>query len=230
MATEINDHEQYFEWYLDELEAHGFIERYDREPETLLVVPPYIHQREKHLKKSENKIEDFALLSAMEYTYDYRIIWKDKAINIFTEIFDPEKPFKFGQPHFISHWMMLEGFHNLVSYVDVKPHFKAAQYNQGMSSFYTFPFIQKILLFTRSIYVNKVIPINSGRHGVNTCLFAKTFTPNRYLFTDKASMKRKIKFRTVTISSYHKRMQNIVEQYEENEKAKQGEVGQQKLL
>lgn len=229
-STETNGHEMYFEWYLDELESNGFIEGYDREPETILVIPPYIHERELHYIKKENKTEEFALIKSLEYTYDYRIIWSQKAQHIFMDVFDPDKPFLFGQPHFIAHWIEIDGFNELVSYVDVKPHFVAAQFNQGMSSYYTFPLIQKILMFMRSIYINKVTPINSGKHGVNTCLFAKTFTPNRFLFTDKASMKRKIKFRTVPLNSYVNRQKNIVEKYMDTEKAKKGETGQQSLL
>lgn len=210
----------YFEWYLDELESNGFIERYDRELETIMVIPPYIHQREKHLKKLPNKEEDFAFINALEYTYDYRIIWKEKALHIFTDIFDPDKPFIFGQPEFVSHYIEVDGFTQIVSYVDVKPHYMAAQYNSGMSSFYTFPIIQKILMFMRSIYINKAMPINSGKYGVNTCLFAKTFTPNRFLFTDKAQQQRSIKFRTVSISAYVKRQQRILEDYQKTEREK----------
>jgi hypothetical protein len=228
-STETNGHELYFEWYLQELESAGFITRYDREPETMLVIPPYIHSREKHFKAKQNEPEDFALIKALEYTYDYRIIWNaEKAIHIFTDVFDSDKPFRFGQPTFVSHWLEVDGFTELVSFVDVKPHFVAAQFSGAMSSFYTFPLIQKILMFTRSIYVNKAIPINSGKHGVNTCLFAKTFTPNRYLFTDKAAKKRTIKFRTVPLKSYVNRQENIIETYRDNEAKKGG--AQQSLL
>lgn len=219
-TTETNGIEMYFEWWLQELETEGYIESYQREPETVMVIPPYIHEREKHFKTKQNEAEEYALIKSLEYTYDYRIIWNPKSIHIFTDVFESDKPFRYGQPPFVSHWIKIGEFTELVSYVDVKPHFVAAQFNSGMSSFYTFPLIQKILMFTRSIYVNKAIPINSGKHGVNSCLFAKTFTPNRFLFTDKAAQQRKIRFRTVTLNAYVKRQQNIIETYSDIEKSK----------
>lgn len=219
-TTETNDIEMYFEWWLAELETAGFIESYSREAETMLIIPPYIHEREKHFKSKANTPEDFALIKSLEYTYDYRIIWNQKAIYVFTEVIEAGVPFRFGQPPFVSHWMQIDGFTELVSYVDVKPHFIAAQYNGAMSSFYTFPLIQKMLMFTRSIYINKAIPINTGKYGVNTCLFAKTFTPNRYLFTDKAAQQRKIRFKTVTLNAFVKRQHNIMEMYDEMETSK----------
>ena len=228
--TDVNDIEMYFEWWLQELETEGYITGYSREPETMLVIPPYIHKREKHFKTKANTPEDFALIKSLEYTYDYRIIWNTKSIHIFTDVFNPDLAFRYGQPSFISHWIDLDGFKELVSYVDVKPHFVAAQFSSGLSTFYTFPLIQKILMFTRSIYVNKAIPINSGKHGVNSCLFAQTFTPNRFLFTDKAAQQRKIRFRTVTLSAYVKRQVNIMETYADIENAKSGDNGQQSLL
>lgn len=225
-----SDAEVYFEWYLDELERNNYIEGYDREPQQIIVIPPYIHEREKHFIKKENTIEEFRFIDSLDYTYDYRIIWSERALHIFTDIFNENEPFRFGQPPFVSHWMEIDGFQQIVSYVDVKPHFTAAQHGGNLSSFYTFPIIQKILMLLRGLYINKITPINNGKFGVNTCLFAKTFTPNRYLFTDKAQQKRKIRFKTVAFDIYVKRQQNIIEQYNKTEASKRGDIGQQSLL
>ena len=51
-----------------------------------------------------------------------------------------------------------------------------------------------------NIIVNKVVPI-----GTSTCLFAKTFLPRRYRFTDKSGQLRKLK-------SYENSAKNL-EQY-----------------
>lgn len=208
--TEINPIEQYFEWYLEELIKYGYLKYFEREPETWLVLPSFAYGREKHFKVKENEVEDFNISQSITYTYDYRLIWEDKAKYIFMEPMTQDGHFIFGFPTFVSHYVEIMDETELVSYVDVKPHVSAAQFGGNLSSYYTFPFIQKILLHNSGVYVNKVTPVNQGKHGVNTCLFAKTFTPNRYQFTDKAQMKRNIKFKTRPITSYVKSQESIV--------------------
>lgn len=229
-STEENPGELYFTWYLDELKEYGFVKEYHREPETILVLPAYTHLREKHFKTKENESEMFNLLGEVTYTYDFRIIWNDSALNIFTEPFIKGKAFRFGQPTFISHYIKIEDNVELVSYVDVKPHNSAARFGGNLSSFYTFPFIQKFLMTNMNLYINKVIPKNQGKYGVNTCLFAKTFTPNRYKFTDKATMLRKIAWRVVPITTYVDKQHAIVNNLMKQEQKKNAKDNQQKLL
>lgn len=200
--TDINPIEMYFEWYLEELKQYGYVEYYDREPELIEVLPPFDHKREKHFKVKENTTEEFNMLQSVTYTYDYRIAWTEKAKYIFTEVYDPSGHFRFGMPTFVSHWIKLHGDYKMVSYIDVKPHISAAQFGGNVSSYYTFPFIQKFLMRTRGLFINKATPINQGKHGVSTCLFAKTFTPNRFLFTDAGQQLRKIRFVKRSISAY----------------------------
>jgi len=100
----------------------------------------------------------------------------------------------------------------LVSYVDVKPHFAAAAFGGGkMASYYTFPYIQKYLFMSQGLYINKIIPIHTGKHGRSTCLFATTFVPNRYLYTDKSGKFREIPYRKKSITSFTEQKQGIVD-------------------
>lgn len=229
--TKENPDEMYFTWYLDELQEYGYIESYEREPETINVLPAYVHTREKHFVNKENESEEFNLLQPITYTYDFRVIWDQSAKNIFTEPFNKDKPFKFGEPTFISHYIKMQDEVKLVSYVDVKPHVSAASFGGGkLASYYTFPFIQKFLMSNMGLYINKAIPKNQGKYGVNTCLFAKTFTPNRYKFTDKATMLRKIKWRVVSITSYVKKQEGMISNLIKQEQKKNAKNSQQKLL
>lgn len=229
--TEQNNDEMYFGWYLDELMAHGYIKRFYREPETIIVMPAYVHKREKHFKTKPNEHEDISLFQTITYTYDFRIIWEEKAKYLFTEVFEKGGSFKFGIPTFISHYVKIAGEVELVSYIDVKPHMSAAQFGGGkLASFYTFPFIQKILLNTRGLYINKIIPRNQGKFGLRTCLFATTFTPNRYKFTDINAKQRNIKFRVVPITSYIKTQQSIIDDALAIEAKKNLTSNQQSLL
>lgn len=211
-VTKENPNEQYFRWYCEELIQYGYLKRIDREPELLAVFPKLVHKKEKHYKsKKENTIEEHVMFQPTNYTYDYRLVWTEKAINIFIELYNPDTHFIFGGPIFVAHNIVLDTGIEIVSYVDVKPHFAAVMYGGGkMASFYTFPLIQKYLFMTNKVYINKIIPINTGKHGVNTCLFASTFVPNRYRYTDKSGDLRKIPFKQRSIVSFTTQKKEII--------------------
>ncbi len=230
-STKENPDELYFTWYLDELMHYGFLKNYDREPETLIVLPAYEHLRQKHFQTKANENENFNLTQPLTYTYDFRLIWEEAAIHIFTEAFRKGLPFKYGEPTFVSHYIKLHGGVELVSFVDVKPHVSAANFGGGkLSTYYTFPLIQKFLMATRNLYINKVIPKNQGKHGINTCLFAKTFTPNRYEYTDEARTFRKIPWKKTSITSYVNKQRNVLDMLEAQENKKNAKNNQQTLL
>jgi hypothetical protein len=229
-ATEQNPIELYFQWWLDELKATGFIKYYEREPQTILVMEGMKHQREIHLKTKENKFEEISLTQSITYTYDYRIIWDNSAIFIFTEIYEPGGHFRFGTPSFVSHRHEVNGEPEIVSYVDVKPHASAARFGGKLSSFYTFPYIQKILLTMRGLFINKAIPTNQGSYGINTCLFATTFTPRRYQLTDGGRQNRNIKFKVTTVNTFVKKRRAMVEALLQDIEKKNAKNNQQTLL
>jgi len=210
--TKENDNEMFFRWYCEELIQYGYLKRIDREPELISVFPKLTHKKEKHLKVQENYTEEIVMFQATNYTYDFRLIWTEKAINIFTEKYDPDGHFVFDRPIFVSHQILLENGIELVSYVDVKPHHAAVRFGGGkMASYYTFPFIQKYLFMSEGLYINKAIPVHTGKHGQSTCLFAQTFVPNRYLYTDKSEKLRKIPYRKRSITSFVAQKQAIVD-------------------
>lgn len=212
-VTKENPGEMYFRWYCEELLQYGYLESFDRELEKFSILPDQVHRRERHLKTKENQFEEFNLLQAINYTYDFRLVWTEKALNLFTEIYIPDGYFVFGQPEFISHRILIDDVPKIVSYVDVKPHVSAAQFGGGKNaSYYTFPFIQKFLMYTRGLYINKVIPTHAGKNGVNTCLFAKTFVPNRYRYTDSSGDLRKIPYRQHSIVSYCTQRQGTIDE------------------
>ena len=214
MATKKNDHEEAFEWYLDDLLEHGYIERYDREAETFKILDKGYHDRVVHLQAKKNKTEKFALFGDITYTYDYRVVWNEKAQYYFYEIYDPNKPFIFGRPEFIAHIININNEAKVVSYVDVKPHSAAARFGGGKNaSYYTFPFIQKIAFLMFKICFNKVIPIHTGKHGHKTCLFAKTFVPTRYMFTTGGTKQRKIPYPKKGLASYIKGKKPMIDKY-----------------
>jgi hypothetical protein len=221
----------YFRWYCEELIRHGYLKRIDREHQKFSVLPEQKHKRENHFKTKENTLEEFVLLQPITYTYDYRLIWTEKAYYIFTELYVPDGHFVFGIPTFVSHKINVDGIDEIVSYVDVKPHFAAAAFGGGKNaSYYSFPYIQKFLLWTRKLYINKIIPIHTGKHGVSTCLFATTFVPNSYKFTDKSGALRTIPYRQRSITSYCNQRQAIIDGIMKEKQVKDSKNSQQKLL
>lgn len=211
--TTENPYEMYFRWYCDDLLQAGYLESFQREAETFKVLPKIDYKREKHLKTKENTFEPINLFQETNYTYDFKLVWSEKALYIFTEPIDFDGAFVFGFPAFVSNWIDVNGIVKMVSYVDIKPHYKAVEFGGGkMKSYYTFPFIQKYLYMTKGLYINKIIPINSGKNGISSCLFASTFTPKRYVYTDKSGDERKIPFRKKSINVYCEQKQKIVEE------------------
>jgi hypothetical protein len=203
----------YFRWYCDDLIKHGYLESFEREAEKFRVLPKVDYKREKHLKTKENGFETISLFPETNYTYDFRLIWSEKALYIFTEPIEFDGFFVFGHPPFVSNWIEINGVVKMVSYIDVKPHYKAVEFGGGkMKSYYTFPFIQKYLYMTKGLYINKTIPIHTGKHGISTCLFASTFTPTRYVYTDKSGEERKIPFRKKGILAYCEQKSKIVDE------------------
>lgn len=226
--TTENPHEMYFRWYCEELQQHGYLESFEREPETFLITPGINFKREKHFKVKPNELEEFELFPKRTYTYDFRLIWTKKAINIFTEILDFDGYFVFGMPTFVSHRINLNGQIKIVSYIDVKPHYAAVAFGGGkMKSYYTFPYVQKSLYIMKGLYINKIVPIHTGKHGRSTCLFATTFVPNRYKRTDKSLDQRNIPYKVRSLLSYCQQKEKIVNDLL---KIKQGKNQQTSLL
>jgi hypothetical protein len=84
---------------------------------------------------------------------------------------------------------------------------------------------------SQKLYINKIIPTHTGKHGRTTCLFAATFTPNRYLYCDVNVDKfRKIPYRKKSITGFVDQKQGIVEQLFEIKRKKSLGDAQQTLL
>jgi hypothetical protein len=223
-STYENPGEMYARWYFEELIEHGFVKRINREAETMLVLPKQTHYKVKHNKVKKDTADRITLLPDISYTYDFRVIWTKKAVNIFTEIYVEGAPFMFDVPPFISHLIKIDDVNEFVSYIDVKPHAAAAKFGGGnLASFYTFPFVQKFLMHKYGLYINKMVPTNTGKHGITTCMFAKTFVPNRYLFTDGGTQHRAIKIKRTPLLSFVKYKQGVIDiiQRENNAKVSQ---------
>ena len=196
--SELNQIEEYFQWWLDEMIAYNFIKSYEREPQTFVVLPTVEYGRIKRFRKKEKIVEKFNLFSKIEYTYDYRIVCTAKAEYLFYEEHTDTWIFQFGKPLFIAH----KENDDMISYVDVKPTTSVMQKGGKVSTSITFPLKQRMLWEQYHLYINKVVPIPMAGTGFNSALFCKSFTPDRYRLTDGGGMVRKVKFQQITMAEY----------------------------
>lgn len=181
-----SDEEKYFSWYLDELLQAGFIKSYGHHTEKFMLSPPAGVVMVKKLKTKEKRVSK-TLLRGHEYTPDFMIRWNPKALDIFYSPLIDCNP----NPFFLASSTFDSVFGCDIGFVEIKAVF--SKYNMGRE----FSINQKWLYAQEGIYVQKVIPT-----GKSTCLFAKTFTPEKYLLTEKTHKPRKLKWKPRTLTEY----------------------------
>jgi hypothetical protein len=200
MATEQNQLETYFEWYINELKEAGYIKLVKREAFSILVSDAVERTRYDFSVKTP-RIENYKLFQKNTYLYDWVIIWEKHAHEIFYNLLD-DNPLRIFCPFYA----VIDSQGEHISFVDVKPPSGAMQFGNNTSA-YTFPIIQKIIYTVYGIYVNKAIPIPLMAKGVvksgnKQALFLTTFVPKRYLLTDGGMQGRDIKFRKQSLKEY----------------------------
>lgn len=168
--------ELYFSWYLEVLRNWNFIELWEKIDEPFQLTSDLTIKYIKPMKRVPDKELTQTLFSGRVYTPDFKIKWTDQAIGIFTqELQDGEK---------ITTPFISQGN---VSIVEVKGVFD----NNNMTRLATNNI--KDIYEKYGVYVTMTkIPM----------LFKKTFTPERYLLTDKSFKPRKIKYATRTIKEF----------------------------
>lgn len=188
MATEKNNFEMYFEWWLDDLKEEGFITEYIREPQTFILKPEVEVSYPKG--KKILKIAKQAILNPITYTPDYKVAFTQKGVNILFLVISEMGSLSEKYNRNL-HFLSVENLRSLkdnvyILYFDVKAPSKAIRFSSGLSSAREFPIKQRLMYDLKGVFVNKVVPIGSS-----TSLFEKTFYPKRYFQTDKERGLRK---------------------------------------
>jgi len=200
MASEQNQLETYFEWYINELKEAGFIKFVKREPFPILV-NDVVEKKRYDFSTKTPRIENYKLFQRNTYTCDWFIIWEKHAHEIFYNLLD-DTPTRIYCPFYAI--IDKKGEH--ISFVDVKPPSGAMIFGNNTTG-YTFPILQKIIYTVYGIYVNKSIPIplmkkGTVKSGNKSALFLTTFVPKRYLLTDGGMQGREIKYRKQSLKEY----------------------------
>lgn len=176
--------EEYFYWYLQELQKAGFIEEIIPQYPVIPLSDKKEHEVYKPLKR-KTKFFNKTLLQEHIYTPDFTIVWAQKGFQLFVSHADTYKEEKTPFLLYITHFDKIKG--KLVSIIEIKPSFD--KYNMTKM----FIVNQKWVYEKYGYFVQLVKPEE---------LFKKTFTPARYIWTDSGSGRRKIKFKVRTLKEY----------------------------
>lgn len=169
--------ELHFSWFLDELQQSGFIKRWVYQPKPFPLTPQVDYEFIKHLKTKDKTIRKLFLRSH-NYQADFLIVWDKCSKGIFFDTKDDSDVMTF--PFIIDK-------KKYRSIIDVKGGF-----NRN-NTWRIFSIEQKWVWQKFQVYVQKIIPKE---------LFKKTFTPQRYLFTDKNGQRRKFNYTPISIYQF----------------------------
>lgn len=169
--------ELYFSWYLDELCKAGYVSEYSFQPGSFVLSAPVVYKYEKQLK-TKTKIMTKRLIREHSYTTDFRIIWDKKANGVFYAS-------SYGQLYLINTPFITTSAN--VGFVEIKPVFD----QNNMTRLFTIN--QKWVYQKYGTYIQKIIPVK---------LFESTFTPQKYLLTDKTNKPRKLKYQPKTLNDF----------------------------
>lgn len=176
--------EMYFIWWLEDLKKQGYIKEYKRSKTYELFEKEFY--RFKGIKNEKLKL----LLQGHEYTPDFVILWNEKAEHLF---YCYHNNVTIVNCHFI-----IVNQHP-VSIVEIKGILNQKHDKNG--SLAKFSVNRKWMFQNRNIYV-ELIEIQK--------LFIQTFTPSRYLITDKGLTKRKINWKIRSINDFVNIKKNAV--------------------
>jgi hypothetical protein len=176
-----SDGEYFFYAFADELKENGYINNFTHQPEPFKLSDKVEYEWVKKLKTKE-VLTVSTLLQPHEYTCDFKIEWNQKAEGLFYKCFEDKCKLDFS---FITN---KDG----ISYIEIKPAWDFLQ----MTRLYI---INSKWVFNKyGIYVQKITPTANNKN----CLFAKTFTPVKVMFTNKTKKERKFKYPVITLKDF----------------------------
>jgi len=186
MIKQKGDTEIYIQWYFEELKERGYVESIDLNPSPIQLKSEFV-TKGRHF-------------NPMEYTPDILVNWSKDAECWFNAENITWIQDDFKRP-FVSH--IIGGYPEHVfyrSYIEIKPDVNK-MFMQDSTSAISFPYRQRLVFVEKGIYVQLVKPIK---------LFTATFTPQRYLTTDKSlTRKRKLHHFARSLDDYLRLTDNL---------------------
>ena len=191
--------EEYLSWYFEELKKTGYISRIEYQPEPFKLTEKVVKTYEEQLK-TKVKVKKQTLLPAHEYTCDFKIYWNLKAIEDNLIIGLNDEVNKVEKHHFIFNLedVVDEGediSFNIVSFIEAKPDLTTLKKYDANNMNRLVRTIIKQVYDKFEMYVQLIF---------HNRLFSETFTPKRYLITDKSMAKRKIHYKARSLKEFIK--------------------------
>lgn len=183
--------ELYFSWYLEELEAAGYIDSWGNAQTYQLgekITNTYTEQL-----KTKTKTEEQIILNGCEYTPDFEINWCPISFGIFYHEFPyietRDKLYKIDKNLFLAKNKENSSYFNMKSIIEIKPAFDQNNMTRlnGINRKWMY---QKYNIFVNLVKVPDI--------------FKDTFTPKKFLLTDTGKQNRIIHFKTRTLEEYIK--------------------------
>jgi len=186
MSAMDSTEELWMSWWLDEVFEAGYIASFQLHPEAYLLSPAFSYKYDKPLKTRTKELES-NLLSPHIYSPDFLVNWNKNARGIFWNSISDRVNLK--NVPFVAQETE-DGNNNYYSIVEIKAGF--SKFHAGRE----FSLNQKWMMQRFGVYVNKTIISNK------TGLFKDTFTPGKYLLTDKSKQNRKLHFEPRTLEEF----------------------------
>lgn len=173
--------EEWFSWYADELQAAGFVYRWERDVPAIPLTAGLTH----YYTNEKGKLKSQCLFRKSEYTPDFKLYWRIAAEEVFFQLLENKR--KIITP-FIGQRLWLHDTEDdaMLSVVEVKPSFDQNNMTR------LFKNNQKFVWDKHGLFLNLVTPQE---------LFEGTFTPRRFLLT-KTGKPRKLSFKPKTLQQY----------------------------
>lgn len=179
-----SDEEMYAFWYFSELKEAGFIKEIQLHPKSFDLSKPVRSTYVKQMATKDKVVEE-ELMKGHIYTADLLVIWDPKGKGL---IFDTiHGGARFKERSSIKKFVARHEGEEYVSIVEVKPSFD--QNNMTRLA----KINQKWVWHQFGYFVNIMIPQK---------WFKNTFTPKRFLFTNKSGKPRKIDFKVVKLKEF----------------------------
>jgi hypothetical protein len=175
--TEKSNEERWFEMWLDELIQHGLVSEYICQPDPFLLSEPLNIAWHKQKKKGEEIVTQ-TIIREHIYTPDYFVKFTSKAYPILVDRYRANDHRKYQKE------IITQGGN---AFIETKGGFDRNN------------MIRLASINIKWVYAKYGIIVNMLKI---PNLFADTFTPKAYLFTEKTKQPRKIKFKVKTIEEF----------------------------
>jgi len=187
-----SNEEMYMDWWLQELKELGFIKEITHQPKAYQLSDQLNSEYfEPYKKKAGGKVASEEMLPGHIYTPDVKVIWHPRAIGLFTLGLKSDVRKKKSRSFQTIISQLDETTGEFYSIIEVKPSFD--QNNMTRLAKINIKWVWD----KHGDFVNIIIP---EKH------FDKSFTPKKYLFTNKSNKPRKIKYKNViTINEFLKK-------------------------